>query len=122
MLIYVIAAYESAPRVRDMHERLRALGHTPTSRWAEQAHGPEELGDYVACEAIITTNLRDMRSADAVIILADTPMREGWCEVERCGSANAVVVGRYNLTTRARCYARVDSDDEAIAWVQEMAS
>lgn len=121
MLIYVIAAYESAERVRDIHDRLRALGHTPTSRWAEQAHGPEELGDYAECEAIIHANLRDMRSADVVIILADTPMREGWCEVERCGP-NAVVVGRYNLTTRARCYARVDSDDEAIAWVQEVAS
>ena len=121
MLIYVIAAYECAERVRDLHERLRALGHEPTSRWAEQAHGPEELGGYAECEAIIAANLRDMRRADAVIILADTPMREGWCEVERCG-LNAVVVGRYNLTTRARCYARVDSDDEAIAWVQEMAS
>lgn len=122
MDVYVIAAYESAPRVRDLHDRLRALGHTPTSRWAEHAHGPEELGDYVACSEIIAANLRDMRSADVVIILADTPMREGWCEVERCGAANAVVVGRYNLTTRARCYARVNTDDEAIAWVQEMAS
>lgn len=125
MLVYIIAAYQSAERVRRLHRTLRAAGHTPTSRWAESAHGPEQLGDADACERARRANLDDMHRAQAVIVLADTPMREGWCEVERCRhTADVLVVGRHNLTTRARCYAQVPDDgrwiDEALDWLREV--
>jgi len=104
--IYVIAAYTSAPAVRALHDRLRAAGHEPVSSWAEEAHGPEALEALTQdeCRAIWKRNDSDMRSADVVMVLADTPCREGFMEAARAyhwGGQQIVWVGRPTLTARA---------------------
>ena len=106
--VYVVAAFQSAPEVRILHTRLRLAGHDYTSSWAETAHGPEDLTalSTAECRAIWSQNDADMRRADAVWILADTPCREGWMEAQRAvdmGGMPIVVVGRPTLTLRAWC-------------------
>lgn len=125
---YVIAAYTSAPQVRALHDRLRTIGIEPTSSWAEEAHGPEALEalSTQACRAIWTRNDRDMREADVVIVLADTPCREGFMEAARAyydGRQDMVWVGRPTLTSRAwvdGCVTVVDVD-AAVALLSERA-
>lgn len=124
MNIYVIAAYGHAAEVRQLHARLRELGHTPTSRWAEEATGPEDLGS-MALEQLADAwerNHADMLRADAVIVLADTAMREGFMEAERAVEAgmSIVWVGRPTLSVaafpgRARMFASVDEAVEGLA-------
>ena len=105
MRVYVIASYDHAPLVRAIHDRLREIGIEPTSSWAETAHGPEELERLsdVQCWHIWNRNGVDMNAADIVLVLADTPMREGWAEVERArrNSMHIVWVGRPTLGARA---------------------
>lgn len=116
MRIYIIAAYSAAPRVRALHARLRDLGHEPTSSWAEHAHGPEPIGGYSESGAILEANTAALESSDGAIILADTPMREGWCEVARLAEQRVCVVGPSNLTTRAHGWDHVATDADALAW------
>lgn len=104
--IYIIAAYAHAPAVRALHDRLRMAGHEPVSSWAEQAHGAEDLDALTKdeCRAIWKRNDSDMRSADIVVVLADTPCREGFMEAARAyhwGVQEIVWVGRPTLTARA---------------------
>lgn len=104
--VYVIAAYTAAPAVRLLHTRLRMAGHEPTSSWAEEATGPEDLTalSTAECRAIWSRNDKDMRDADVVIVLADTNTREGWMEAQRAvalGGVQIICIGRPTLTLRA---------------------
>lgn len=120
--VYVIASYQSAPLVRAIHDRLRMLGIEPTSSWAEEACGAEDLASLTKdeCRAIWKRNDQDMRVADVVMVLADTPCREGFMEAARAyhwGGQRIVWVGRPTLTARAwvdNCVT-VATVDEAIA-------
>ncbi len=105
--IYVIAAYSAAERVRGIHASLRALGYSPVSRWAEDAHGPEQLEALsdAQCYAIWSANYAALERADAAIVLADTPMREGFAESSYAlrSGIDTVWVGRPTLMARAFC-------------------
>ncbi len=71
--IYVAAPYEDAGYVREhVHERLRALGFEPTSRWAETARGPEDFARFSADElrVIAEGNDLDVAGSKAVLVLA----------------------------------------------------
>ena len=124
MLIYVIAAYAAAERVREIHASLRALGHTPTSAWADEADGPEQLDTMSdsECYAVWSANYGALGRSDGVIVLADTPMREGWCEVAMVADAGqrVVVVGPPNLTTRAMAWDHVETDRQAVVRVDAL--
>jgi hypothetical protein len=125
--VYVIAAYDHAPLVRAIHSRMRALGITPTSSGAEQAHGAEqlELLSDEACARIWRRNRDDMAGARIVLVLADTPTREGHCEADRgIGAGHRMVwVGRPTLSARASTghIWYVDSVDAALAGLVAMA-
>ena len=103
--VYVIGAYESSPAVRLLHTRLRMAGHEPTSSWAEEATGPEDLTalSTAECRAIWDRNDQDMIDANVVVVLADTPCREGFFEAQRAFDLRKriVWVGRPTLTVRA---------------------
>ena len=102
---YVIAAYSHAPAVRAIHDRLRMMGIEPTSSWAEEAHGPEVLDELsdLECMAIWERNRDDLDSASVVLVLADTPMREGHAEAAHAmrTGCRVVWVGRPTLGARA---------------------
>ncbi len=70
--IYVASWYQNAPAVRDLHDRLLALGVTPTSSWASTARGAENLTAMSRAELvqIAIQNDRDLGNADAVIAIA----------------------------------------------------
>lgn len=103
--VYVIGAYESSPAVRLLHTRLRMAGHEPTSSWAEEATGPEDLASLTPgeCGAIWDRNDQDMIDANVVVVLADTPAREGFFEAQRAFDLRKriVWVGRPVLSVRA---------------------
>ena len=125
--VYIIAAYAHAPAVRAIHDRLRMVGIEPVSSWAEGAHGAEELEHLTKsqCRDIWQRNDADMRSADVVMVLADTPCREGFMEAARAyerGRQDIVWVGRPTLTARAwvdGC-TTVATVDEAVAVLEGM--
>lgn len=124
LAIYVIAAYSAAARVRGIHDSLRALGYSPVSAWAEQAEGPEQLESMsdAECYAIWCDNYGALAKCDGVIVLADTPMREGWCEVSACADQRVpvVVVGPPNLTTRAMAWDHVATDALAVSRIDAL--
>lgn len=129
MRAYVIAAYGSAPVVRALHERLRAIGIEPTSSWAEDAHGPEDLEALsdAECLRIWQRNRDDMDAASIAIVLADTPMREGHAEASYAlrSGMDVVWIGRPTLTARSRgVYSQgpwfVASIEDALAGLEGM--
>lgn len=103
--IFVAAAYAWSPQVRALHARLRDLGATPLSTWAESAGEAEDLDSYTLSE------LRKMRDAnydaidasDVVIFLADSPAREAHYEVAYAVARGKVVlwIGRPTLSVAA---------------------
>lgn len=102
--LYVIAAHTWAPRVRVIHDRLRTMGVEPTSQWAEQMTGPENLDAHSddECQRIWLNNAADMGEASVILALCDSPMREGWLELGRAFQTHRTIllVGRHALTTR----------------------
>jgi hypothetical protein len=70
--VYVAAPYIDAPLVRELHDRLRALGCVCTSAWAEVANGEEHLEALTANEraSLIAANDTAVATADVVIVLA----------------------------------------------------
>lgn len=121
--VYVIAAYAEAPTVRAIHDRLRMIGCEPTSSWAESAHGAEDLASLsdAECARIWDRNDVDMQDATVVLLLADTPAREGWMEAQRAldYGKRLLCVGRPTLTLRAFDRVEVvDSIDAALAAIE----
>jgi hypothetical protein len=103
--VYVVASFQSAPSVRAIHDRLRMLGIEPTSSWAEEAHGAEALDGLSdeECYAIWARNRDDLDNASVALVLADTPMREGFAEASYAlrSGVDTVWVGRPTLQARA---------------------
>lgn len=117
--VFICAAFTAAPLVRSMHTTLRARGVTCLSGWADTAgdepedlekHSPEDLYNYWR------KNRDGITSADTVIVLADTPMREGHAEAEwaRMHGKRIVWVGRPTLTATIADFIRVATPIEAI--------
>ena len=71
--VYVAAPYEDGAFVfQGVHERLRALGMTPTSTWAEHAIGREDFSRYTPARLreFAVRNDADLRAADVALVLA----------------------------------------------------
>lgn len=74
--VYVAAPFADAAFVREhVHERLRAIGCTPTSSWVDTAAGPENFARYLPAELRRNAehNDRNLRGSDVVLVVA----REG---------------------------------------------
>jgi hypothetical protein len=70
---YVAAPYGDSTFVREhVHERLRSFGVEPTSRWAEDARGPEDFSRLLPAElrAAAEGNDRDIERSDALLAIA----------------------------------------------------
>ena len=70
--VYCAAPYEDAQLVRQVHGRLRLMGATVTSRWAEEAIGAEDFAKFTpsVLQAIAEANDADVAAANLVIVLA----------------------------------------------------
>ncbi len=71
MRAYFMSAYTDAPLVRQLHRLVPILGVQPTSRWAEDASGPERLDRLSRPEAraLGARNDRDLREAHVGVAL-----------------------------------------------------
>ena len=124
MNVYIASAWKDHPTVRAMHIAIRALGHTPTSTWAETARGELDDLDMMTdddVEAQWHVNHEAAADADIVIVRADSGGRETFAEAHTALMAGCKVVwvGRETLSARrfGQQVKRVTSDAEAIAWL-----
>jgi hypothetical protein len=81
--VYVAAPYGDASLVRRVHDLLRRLRLEPTSRWAENALGAENIETLPldVVQALAEVNDRDLLDADAVLVLPrDGAGREMYAE------------------------------------------
>lgn len=104
--VYVAGAHRLAPAVRALHGRLRALGCTPVSTWAETAiDDGEDLDAMTDAEAKAHwhANHTAIMNADVVIVLADSGGRETFTEVASAMQGRPLVlwIGSETLTARA---------------------
>ena len=104
--VYVAGAHRLAPAVRALHGRLRALGCTPVSTWAETAiDDGEDLDAMTDSEAKAHwhANHTAIMNADVVIVLADSGGRETFTEVASAMQGRPLVlwIGSETLTARA---------------------
>lgn len=138
--IYVAAAFRTAPLVRDIHARIRELGHTPTSTWAETANDCAEDLDSLTdgeAQALWETNHGAALRANIGIVIArpvtvvidgepiDVPHgRETFAEASTLlhGGALVVWIGRETLTARVHRdqTRRVATVEEALAYLERM--
>lgn len=70
--VYVAAPFEDVHVVRDLHERMHALGLVPTARWVEGVNGVENQARFTAAElrAFAERNDHDLARSHALIVLA----------------------------------------------------
>jgi hypothetical protein len=105
--VYVAAPYVAAPDVRALHARLRAIDCDPTSKWAEEAVGPEQLRDDAAdtWRQLWLRNMNDLETAYALVVLSGDGGGEMFVEV-----GHALALSIPILWTGPRrvlsCYAR----------------
>jgi hypothetical protein len=117
--VFICAAFSAAPLVRSMHTTLRARGVTCLSGWADEAGDePEDLERFSEGDlyGFWFKNRDGISRADTIIVLADTPMREGHaeCEYARMLGKRIVWVGRPTLTATIADFIRVATPIEAI--------
>jgi len=81
--VYVAGPYSQAANVRNIHRVLEHYGLVWTSRWAEEAAGPENLGAMPSelRERVRLENHRGIYEADVVLVLGEAPMCETLVEV-----------------------------------------
>jgi hypothetical protein len=120
--VFICAAFQSAPLVRSMHTTLRNRGVECLSGWADDAGDePENLDSYKPEQLyeFWFKNRDGISRADTVIVLADTPMREGHAEAEYARMLGKRVVwsGRPTLTATIADFIRVASPMEALEHV-----
>ncbi len=124
---YVAGPYADAPRVRQLHAELRALGIRPVSRWAEEATGPEALEELSlsAVRAIARRNDDDLLNAHFAIVLArDGAGGEMFAEVRLALDSGIPVVWvgkRRPLTAYREGVVRVASVFDALSFAQSVA-
>ncbi len=127
MNVYVASWYDNAGFVREhVHEALRAFGIRPTSRWAEQARGPENFAAFQvdALRAIAADNDADLDRSDAVLMIAtDGRGGESFAEVCRALLSGKLVVwvGRRTLSAFRRGVIRAEDLSDAFRILAEMA-
>lgn len=116
--VYVASWFENSPMVRVAHTWLRTLGVTPTSRWAEDARGPE---DWRAMTQVQLLNVRadnycDLASSDLLLVIAGDKSGETFAEamfaIER--KMPVLWVGRRILSANAECVRLIEPDDSYV--------
>lgn len=84
MKIYVAAPFEHGPRVRELHDKLRELGHEPTARWVEVATGDKDCLHLTSIERIkrsYAENDEDVAASDLLVALVAPGLgKEMFCE------------------------------------------
>jgi hypothetical protein len=102
--VYVATSYSRASFVRAVvHEDLRVIGARPTSTWAENAVGPEDLATMTvaAIRTAYWSNYDAFHGSDMLLMLADEAQpREGFTELgwAFASSTPVVFVGRPTLS------------------------
>jgi hypothetical protein len=126
--VYVAAPYPDAPQVRAIHEDLRAGGLAPTSVWAEEADGPEDLL-AMPLEEIrrrAERNDRALAASDVVVVLPRVGAgREMYGEARLAVALGVPVVwvgSPVCLTTFREGVTRVDSLGQATALLLSLAA
>lgn len=106
MKIYVASPYATAKEVRELHARLKELGHEPTSRWAEVAAQHDDKEDFSLftpddLQRIARDNDCDLYEAESVVVWS-RPVggRETYAEAARAQVAGKIVywVGTKSLS------------------------
>lgn len=125
LLVYVAAPYASAPFVCTIHEGLRARGVTPTSRWAEAAHGPEDFSRMTpaALRVAAERNDADIRSSDVLLLVdMDGSGRETYAEarVAIAWGKTVLWVGPPRLSAFRRGVVRVTDLNDALRVLERM--
>lgn len=118
--VYCAAPYEDAGFVREhVHDRLRALGFEPSSRWAESAFGHEDLTSFttLTLRRIAAGNDADIDGSAALLMLARKGAG-GECFAEAARALlrgiPVVWVGRRTLSAWREGVVRVDDLDDAL--------
>lgn len=126
LLCYAAGPFSSAPFIRaSVHERLRAIGVEPTSRWAEEADGPEDFSRFSPerLQSIAASNDADLRGSDVLLLvdLAGTG-RETYGELARAQIWGKPVVwlARPSLSMYRNHVLRADDLGDAIRLLVEM--
>lgn len=117
--VYVAAPFADAKVVRELHWQLRTAGAVPTSSWASGAHDTEDFASYTVPElqAFAAKNDRDLRTSDAVIVLARVGAGgEMFAEARMAILLGIPVywVGRRTLSAWRAGVVRCENVDEAI--------
>lgn len=121
--VYVAAPFQDAPMVREVHERLVALGATYTSTWAESAVGEEDFSKFTPTQLarIADSNDEDVRRSDIVLVMA----RHGAGGESFCEARLAIDLGRRVLWVGRRILSawrpgviRCEDLDEALWYVR----
>lgn len=119
---FICAAWSWAHRVREMHAALRDAGVTPLSLWAEHANGEADaLHDFSheQLEQFWYGNREGIAAADVVVMLADSPAREAFQEIEyaRMIGRQIVWVGRDTLTAAINQWPHMPDEAAAVEWI-----
>ena len=122
---YVAAPYADTDIVRSVHDRLRALDIEPTSRWADNATGPESFAGLSPedLRGIAEANDRDLARANVVLVLSRHGAgAETYAEARYALTLGLPVVwvGRLTLSAWRAGVTRCDGVDEGIAAVARM--
>jgi len=124
--VFVSAAWSSAPRVRELHEKLWTRGDVQIeSTWAEKSNGEvaPELCESTSDEDIACawrSNRDGIIRSHVVIVLGDTPTREGHAEAEYARWLNKAIlwVGKPTLSSRMFKYLTFATDDELVNFIR----
>lgn len=125
MNVYVAAPFQDSAMVLMIHERLRAFGAVPTSRWAESAAVVEDFARFTPQELrdLATKNDVDLSEADALFVLARTGAGgEMFAKARVALEWNKPVVwfGRRTLSAWRSGVVRVDGIEEGLAVLETM--
>lgn len=117
--VYICAPFDDGAFVRVVHERLEALGISPSSTWVTEADGAEDFTRFAPVELrrIAERNDRDIRGSHIVLVLDEAGRGRETCAEARIAlewGKPVVWVGRPTLSTWRRNVVRAETIDEAI--------
>lgn len=125
MNVYVAAPYADAERVRRVHKLLIAIGCAFTSRWAEQASGPEDFASLTPEELANTASCNDtdvLRAGVALVLARPGLGGEMFAEARLAYDSGRRVlwVGRKTLSAWRPGVERFESFEDALSRLLEL--